>query len=128
MPPVDLAAERKHGEFVRKLIDERKLSACHDVSDGGLLVAIAEMALAGKTGVTLSVSGNAGFWFGEDQARYILATSKPDDVLAAAKTAGLPMQVIGKAEGEALKLGDASVVIKTLRDLHESWLPQYMSA
>src|SRR5690606_31865996 len=55
-PPVDLAAERKHGEFVRSLIDQRLISACHDVSDGGLLVAIAEMAMAGRMGCQLDVA------------------------------------------------------------------------
>ncbi len=76
-PPVDLPAERAHGDFVRTAILAGGVRACHDVSDGGLLVAVCEMALAGDTGVRLAdVSGSIpphAFWFGEDQARYVLA-------------------------------------------------------
>ena len=71
-PPVDLVAERRHGDAVRALILAGSVRACHDVSDGGLLVAVAEMALAGGVGATL-VAGDAAFWFGEDQGRYVLA-------------------------------------------------------
>ena len=52
-PPVDLAAERRHGDFVRGEILSGAVRACHDLSDGGLLVALAEMAMAGNTGATL---------------------------------------------------------------------------
>ncbi|HEV8679703.1 MAG TPA: AIR synthase related protein, partial [Stellaceae bacterium] len=52
-PPVDLAAERRNGDFVRRLIERGLVAACHDVSDGGLLVALAEMAMAGNRGTTL---------------------------------------------------------------------------
>ena len=45
-PPVDLAAERRNGDFVRSMIRDGLVAACHDVSDGGLLVALAEMAIA----------------------------------------------------------------------------------
>ncbi|HEY2131521.1 MAG TPA: phosphoribosylformylglycinamidine synthase subunit PurL, partial [Acetobacteraceae bacterium] len=69
-PPVDLAAERRNGDFVRAQILAGQVRACHDVSDGGILVAVAEMALAGKTGVTLTAAPTLpahAFWFGEDQ-------------------------------------------------------------
>ena len=75
-PPVDLMAERRTGDFVRGLIDERLVTAVHDMSDGGLLVAIAEMAMA--SGIGAKVYGppafltEHGFWFGEDQARYVV--------------------------------------------------------
>src|SRR5579863_4465313 len=52
-PPVDLAAERKHGDFVRGIIAAGQVASCHDVSDGGLFVALAEMAMAGDRGATL---------------------------------------------------------------------------
>src|SRR5436853_311914 len=73
-PPVDLAAEKCHGDLLRGLIEQRLVAACHDVSDGGLLVAIAEMAMAGSRGVALDPVPSAlprnAWWFGEDQARY----------------------------------------------------------
>ncbi len=88
-PPVDLAAERSCGDFVRARILEGTVRACHDASDGGLLVAVAEMALAGETGATLLAAPGAlpahGFWFGEDQARYVLAVADGAALLAAAR-------------------------------------------
>ncbi len=74
-PPVDLAAERKHGDFVRGLIADGQATAVHDLSDGGLLVALAEMAMASGIGAELETpAGQAphAFWFGEDQGRYVL--------------------------------------------------------
>ncbi len=70
-PPVDLAAERRNGDFVRDMIRAGSVSACHDVSDGGLLVAIAEMALAGGIGADIDLSDGSvpvpAWLFGEDQ-------------------------------------------------------------
>ncbi len=78
-PPLDLVAERRTGDFVRGRILAGAVAACHDLSDGGLLVAVAEMAMAGSTGVRLDVpqSGMSpqAYWFGEDQGRYLLAVA-----------------------------------------------------
>src|SRR5207244_219195 len=73
-PPVDLAVERRNGDFVRSQIDARRVAACHDLSDGGLLVGLAEMCIAGGTGVTLGIPAGTdvpshAFFYGEDQAR-----------------------------------------------------------
>src|SRR6185369_17334764 len=78
-PPVDLAVERRNGDFVRGQIDLRRVDACHDLSDGGLLVALAEMCIAGGTGIEVALpTGTAvashAFLYGEDQARYIIAS------------------------------------------------------
>ena len=67
-PPVDLAAERRNGDFGRGEILAGRVAACHDVADGGLLVAVAEMALAGDTGATLERGADAGYWYGEDRS------------------------------------------------------------
>jgi phosphoribosylformylglycinamidine synthase len=126
-PPVDLAIERKHGEFVRALIDERLLTSCHDVSDGGLLVALAEMAMTRGIGATIDQKGDAGYWFGEDQGRYVIATRNPDSVIARAKAAGVSVAKIGQTGGKELKLASTSVAIEKLKDAHEAWLPSYMA-
>src|SRR2546423_3333296 len=80
-PPVDLMAERRTGDFVRGLIDEKFVTAVHDISDGGLVVAIAEMALAGSIGARLygapAFLTEPGFWFAEDQARYAVTIKSP---------------------------------------------------
>src|SRR3546814_9901003 len=73
-PPVDLAREKANGDLVRRLIAEGKVTAVHDVSDGGLLIAVAEMALAGNIGATLEGVTDAFTAFGEDQARYLVTS------------------------------------------------------
>ena len=128
-PPVDLAAERRHGDFVRQQITAGNVVACHDVSDGGLLVAVAEMAMAGGKGIALDnvPTSNAGL-FGEDQARYLIETSVADAVLAAARNAGIYAQCIGTVAGATLTLpsGDA-ISVRELKAANEAWLPAYMA-
>jgi len=132
-PPVDPAAEARAGTFVRDLIGRGLVAAAHDVGDGGVLVAVAEMALAGGTGAWLSPpdEGPAPFaWaFGEDQGRYVLATADPDAVLATAGAAGVAAATIGQSGGDALTLGDDDTIsLQELRAAHEAWLPDYMNA
>jgi len=132
-PPVDLAAERRNGDFVRGLILSGKVSAVHDCSDGGLAVALAEMAMAGKIGATITTKAdNAhGFFFGEDQARYVLTASsaQASEIEASAKAAGVPVMRIGKTGGDTLTLGsEAPISIAELVRAHEDWLPNFMSS
>lgn len=133
-PPVDLAAERQNGELVRKLINEQLITACHDVADGGLLVAAAEMALAAGRGVALTTPVKqrvAAFWFGEDQGRYLVAAtpSVADTVLLKAAMAGVQAAKIGRFGGPDLVLDNTdSIGLLDLSDLHETALPNYMSA
>ncbi len=128
-PPVDLAAERRNGDFVRGLILGGTVRACHDVSDGGLLVAITEMALSGRVGAVLEVDGNHAFWFGEDQSRYVLAVPDAAPVLAAAAAAGVPARAIGTAESDHLTLpGGVSISLERLRAAHERFFPAWMES
>ncbi|MDR3449994.1 MAG: phosphoribosylformylglycinamidine synthase subunit PurL [Alphaproteobacteria bacterium] len=126
VPLVDLATERKHGEFIRALIDARDIAACHDVSDGGLLIALAEMAMASNIGCDINQTGDAAFWFGEDQGRYVIATTKPDAVLQKAKSANIPLAKLGQTGGDAIKLTTGSAPIAALKSAHENWLPNFM--
>jgi phosphoribosylformylglycinamidine synthase len=132
-PPVDLAAERRAGDFVRGLIRSGRVCAVHDISDGGLLVAVVEMALAGGRGVTLDAAPEGrpahAVWFGEDQGRYLVAAA-PDEaalILQQAAKAGLPVRRVGQATGDALKLpSEAPLLLSSLRTAHERWLPRFM--
>jgi phosphoribosylformylglycinamidine synthase len=130
-PPVDLAAERRHGEFVRALIRDGLVTAVHDLSDGGLLVALAEMAVASHIGAVLEApSGVAdhAFWFGEDQARYVVTAKDADAVAQRAKAAAVPLTRIGATGGRALAFGDEQPLpVERLRKRFESWLPAYMA-
>ena len=131
-PPVDLAAERRNGDFVRGVIRAGHVVACHDLSDGGLLVAVAEMAMTGSRGAVLDppppgLPRNA-FLFAEDQARYIVETADPDTVLEAARAAIVAARVIGAVGGVALTLpGAGAISVDALRATNEAWLPDYMA-
>jgi phosphoribosylformylglycinamidine synthase len=130
-PPVDLVAERRNGEFVRQLIKDELASAVHDLSDGGLVVAAAEMALASGLGVTLAATSAThahGFLFGEDQGRYLIATPDPEAIIARALAAGVNVALVGQAGGNAFASGELfAIPIARLREAHEGWLPAYMS-
>jgi phosphoribosylformylglycinamidine synthase subunit PurL len=133
-PPVDLDAERRTGDLVRGLIRSGCVSAVHDVSDGGLLVAIAEMALAGARGVELerlpAPLPPHALWFGEDQARYVVAASpdQADAIHKAAAVAKVPLRMLGRVGGDAIKLeGEAPLPLAALAIAHEDWLPRFMA-
>jgi len=133
-PPVDLALERKNGDFVRGLIEQASVTAVHDLSDGGLLVALAEMAMASGIGATLSASPAGlpahAFWFGEDQARYALTVKAAGraKVEAAAAAAGVCVRHLGTTGGRQLTIaGGDPILVSDLHGLHENWLPAYMA-
>ncbi len=152
-PPVDLEAERRNGAFVSERILAGDVAACHDLSDGGLLASLAEMALAGGVGARIEMpgtekpgSGESGSWklggaesgddlplhawlFGEDQARYLCAVADPKTFLAEAVKAGIPTRVIGRSGGDSLQIGDSvAISVGEMRALHEGWLPAYTGA
>jgi phosphoribosylformylglycinamidine synthase len=130
-PPVDLAAERRHGEFVRQAIAEELVTAVHDISDGGLLVALAEMALAGGRGAVLDrlfldSAPPAPLLFGEDQARYLVTTSNSDPLLRAMAAARIPHAFVGSVGGDAITIRGSAVSLADLRSAHESFFPRLM--
>ena len=129
-PPVDLAAEKRHGDFIRHLIASQQVTACHDIADGGLLVAVTEMALAGGLGARLEApaTGAAAWAFGEDQARYVVTARDAGTILAAAAAADVPAEVIGHTQtSRRLNLGsNRAISIDELGQRHEGWLPRFM--
>ena len=132
-PPVDLAQERNTGDAVRELIHSGQVTTCHDISDGGIAIALTEMALAGGYGVTLDSGEDvtAPWLFGEDQGRYVITcpADNADEIIATLTDAGPTARQIGTTGGDAVGVaGGASVALSTLRDLHEGWFPDYMAA
>ncbi|MET4256800.1 phosphoribosylformylglycinamidine synthase II [Bradyrhizobium sp. S3.12.5] len=133
-PPVDLAAEKRNGDCVRGMIHAGTATAVHDLSDGGLLIALAEMAMAGGIGAKLLAAPAAlvpqAYWFGEDQARYLVTVPETEAgrVLAKMRGCEVPCVRIGTTGGDAVAIaGEAPVAIDTLRTSHERWLPDYMA-
>jgi len=129
-PPVDLAAELKAGTLVRALIRDRAVRAVHDLSDGGLVIAAAELALASDVGLTLDATSAAHahpFLFGEDQGRYLVATRTPESVIAHALAAGVNAALVGVVGGAAFSsTGLFAIPLPALRAAHEGWMPAFM--
>jgi phosphoribosylformylglycinamidine synthase len=134
-PPVDLAKEKIVGDFVRALIRAGVATACHDVSDGGLAVALAEMAMASGIGAELDPPSNIDpipLWFGEDQGRYLVTVDASDksllrDITEEALDNGFRAPIIGCTGGAELKLfGARAIAVAELKAAHESWFPRFM--
>ena len=132
-PPVDLAVERRNGTFVSDQMRAGRVRACQDLSDGGLAVALAELCLAAGIGATVdpapSAEGEPGWWFGEDQGRYLLAVPADHavELLAAATAAGVLARAIGTFGGDALTLGHhPPISLRAMQRAREGWLPAWM--
>jgi phosphoribosylformylglycinamidine synthase len=134
-PPVDLATERRNGELIRALCAQGLVEACHDLSDGGLFVALAEMALASGIGADLALPDggetSTAWLFGEDQGRYLVAVAR--DKLAEterqAAGAGVLARRVGSTGGPALTLdGGDAISLDELAAIHQGWLPGLMGA
>ena len=132
-PPVDLVHERKTGDAVRALIACAQVSTCHDVADGGVAIALTEMALAGNIGVTVNtgVEVTNAWLFGEGQGRYVIAcpSNQSDEITKSLSDLGVSAKLIGTTGGDTISVaGGSSVALSVLRDLHEGWFPAYMAA
>ena len=135
-PPLDLDEEKRNGDLVRNLIKQGTVSACHDVSDGGILIAIAEMALASvKDAIFLGAKitnptniPDHAFFFGEEQSRYILTSSDANSILEIAKKHNVTAKILGKTtkhqELTIDKIGN--ICLKRCFEINERWLPEYM--
>ena len=134
-PPVNLASERRTSDFVRSLVEQGLVTAAHDISDGGPLVAIAEMALAGNIGAQLdgNVCGHPDRAFAEDQSRYVLTVPAGDErIVQMAGDAGVTCEWIGETGGSRLVWRgeqdqiEAAVSLRDLRTAHEGFFPRLM--
>jgi len=130
-PHVDLGIERRNGDFVRGRIESGQITACHDLSDGGLGLAVAEMAMAGNMGARIEAPEGAvlhGWLYAEDQGRYLLTTTDAEALLTAAERAGVPAAKIGVTGGGEITLGGDGLSVAELKTAHEAWMPEYMAA
>ena len=155
-PPVDLAMERKTGEFVRAAVESGLVNAAHDVSDGGILVAISEMALSGNLGADIEVdwiaraSGPgvveglvaethkslASWFFSETQGRYLIATSDPEAVtlIELAKKHDVAIRHLGFVGSNSISIGDmpgtsgnfGDIPLNALREASDSFFRDWM--
>lgn len=132
-PEVDLAAERRNGLAVLDLIRSGRVRACHDLSDGGLLVAATEMALGSGVGLAMALPGllpPVAELLSETQGRYLLAVDpgQGDEVFEHLDAAGVPAWQIGVAGGCELAVRDVLAVdLDDVRAAHEGWMPAWIA-
>ena len=118
---------------MRGLIQQGRVDTVHDLSDGGLLVAVAEMGIKGNIGASIgqaSLPDAVPFFFGEDQARYLIAApfAEAEKIVAEARAAYIPVAELGKTGGDAIIVNDKDkVTLAKLRAAHEGWFPRFMS-
>ncbi len=142
-PAVSLDAERSAGDLIRRGLAEGLITAVHDCSDGGLLVAITEMALASGIGADVEIDYHAenslaAQLFGEDQGRYVVTVADSDDYrfVDMVKAAGLACTWAGRVGGDSICIGDmpgmsgnhAHISLAELRAAHEGFFPKLMGA
>ncbi len=143
-PKVDLKAERRHGEFVRMLIEEGYATAVHDVSDGGILVAVTEMALAGNIGARLEIPAfedrvdkektrHAWSLFAENQARFVVTERFDTDAIEKlARDSGIGCCFIGWTGDDKIAVCRQdeecyeTVNLSTLREASDSFFRDWM--
>ncbi len=118
-PTVDLTAEALHGTFVRDY--HAMIHAATDLSDGGLAMAAFEMAESAGCGIAIE-DGDTGWFFGEDQARYLLAVPMTEATILVdlAKSSGVPARLVGSFGGDTLTFGDASAKMADLSALYHA--------
>ncbi|WP_155134783.1 phosphoribosylformylglycinamidine synthase subunit PurL [Pseudovibrio flavus] len=131
-PPVDLEQEKRNGTFVREAIRVGRITAAHDISGGGLAVALAEMAISSQMGANVKVSGENihAQMFGEDQGRYVV-TVKPQEVATFIEDAideGINLIELGSTGGSQLIFeGLVTISVEDLSKAHSKWFPEYMA-
>ncbi|MBA5724390.1 phosphoribosylformylglycinamidine synthase subunit PurL [Candidatus Liberibacter sp.] len=133
-PKVDCHLEKRHGDFVRSIIRDNRVTACHDVSTGGLLIALAEMAIHSRKGMEIILPEHpedlVPFLFGEDQGRYVVCVplEMKNAILSQASWEGIPIRHLGHISGDTLSIQNIlNIPITTLQEKYESWFPDFMN-
>jgi phosphoribosylformylglycinamidine synthase len=134
-PEVDLEAERRLVDLLVRLAEEARLASAHDVSDGGLAVALAECAMKGKVGGQFTFEAKvrpSALLFGESTGRALVAFAPEEEgaVRRAAQVAGVPFRAIGRVGGERLEIsaGGRVLIDESVADLRELWTTAFARA
>lgn len=124
-PPVDLRAERTNGDLVRTMIEDGTITACHDVSDGGVLVALAEMAMAAGIRDQSEWPDNSSWVLVRRRSGtlYQSPATQPDLIITAAEIGGICVKRLGVTRGETFTLQGVPAKVAELVEKNESWLP-----
>jgi phosphoribosylformylglycinamidine synthase II len=133
-PEIDLATEKRLHELLLALIGQRILGSAHDLSEGGLAVAVAECCLAGRIGADLALPESAAppsvLLFGEAQSRIVVSCRAADAerVLAEAANRSVPVAVLGTVGGDVLRIGPCRLGLDGMADAYEGSIPRMMNS
>lgn len=134
-PKVDLSEEKTNAAFVLSLHEQSLLSACHDISEGGLAIAVAEMAMAGNFGASISLPEHISAHiaaFCEDQARYVFTADaeNADKISKQAEESGVSIFRLGRVTADTILAiqDNGEISVQDLKDASENWLPSYMAS
>ena len=132
-PPVDLNAEWETGKFILNCYRDNLIKAAHDISGGGMLVALTEMMIAGKSGAEIKLPTDInphGWCFGENQGSYVIATNEFDEIARRATTLNIPHMYLGKAISEQeLKISNGDIIsMKILKEKYETGLTKHFQS
>ena len=132
-PAINLNEEKKNSFFVRELIDKKIAKSVHDISDGGIALAVAEMCMAGKMGAKIITNlidaERVKFLFGEDQARYLVEIKNEDceNVMKLAKEQEISLLQLGSTKKENLTIDEMKISVDDLLKLNNKWFHNYNS-
>ena len=132
-PAINLNEEKKNSFFIRELIDKKIAKSVHDISDGGIALAVAEMCMAGKMGAKIITNlidaERVKFLFGEDQARYLVEIKNEDceNVMKLAKEQEISLLQLGSTKKENLTIDEMKISVDDLLKLNNKWFHNYNS-
>ena len=132
-PTMNLQEEKKNSFFIRGLIEKKLVQSVHDVSDGGIALAIAEMCMAGAIGAKISTNltgpERVKYLFGEDQARYIIEIKKDDlnSLVQMAKEQEISMTQLGTTNLEQFAIDEIKISVAEMIKLNNNWFYNYNS-
>ena len=131
-PKVDFFEEKKNGTFIKYLSQKTKIIiGCHDISEGGIALAIAELCLANKKGIEVQIKKKLSpekFLFGEDQSRYLIVINDKKEFESLAKKNNIEFERIGVVTGNLLNFKSLfNIPVKTLLKLNSKWFKDYLN-
>ena len=131
-PEINLFNEKNNGLIIQKIISKKLANSVHDISSGGILVALSEMCISGNIGAKIkipleNIDANK-YLFGEDQSRYLIEISRKNkgEVCEILEKNNIYYEIIGKTQEKNLDLNrEFSIKIEDLNKLNSSWFKNY---
>ena len=131
-PEVNLFNEKNNGLLVQTLISKKLLNSVHDVSSGGILVALSEMCISGNIGAKIKIPNDKikphEYLFGEDQSRYLVEVSEKNkyEVSKILEKNGIYYEILGKSQKESLDLDkEFNIRLENLNKINSFWFKNY---